>query len=302
MLKKRYTLVVADCRSDVEHRFSFRLGRVLFGAVVCLVVPVLVGIGAALKSKAEVADLYTTRSLLEIENASYRLATEALVEQLHALQTTVNDLGAKANLDPQLLSAMEKLPSTVKASAMGGANTGATLTAITPGLSSPEETFGLLRDLLHGLELRLRNLRSDVDKRNQLAAATPSIWPAHGWLSSSVGPRPDPFTGQPDYHEGLDITGDRGDPVYVTADGVVRHAGFGGAYGNLLTVDHGYGLETRYGHLASIKVKVGDRIKRGEVIGTVGATGRSTGAHLHYEIRVNDHLLNPLRLLTASRR
>ncbi len=272
------------------------------GGLVCLALPILVGIGAALKSKAEVADLYATRSLLEIENASYRVATETLVEQIHALQTTVSDLGAKATLDPQLLSAMEKLPRAVKARALGGAHTGATLTAITPGLSSPEDTFGLLGDLLQGIELRLRHLRSDVDKRNQLAAATPSIWPAHGWLSSSLGSRPDPFTGLPDYHEGLDISGDRGDPVYVTADGIVRHAAFAGAYGNLLTVDHGYGLETRYGHLASFKVKLGDRVKRGDVIAAVGATGRSTGAHLHYEVRVNDHLLNPLRLLTAPRR
>jgi murein DD-endopeptidase MepM/ murein hydrolase activator NlpD len=148
----------------------------------------------------------------------------------------------------------------------------------------------------------LTTVRSDVDKRNALAAATPSIWPAHGWLSSNVGARKDPITGGADYHEGLDISADHGSPVFATADGTIKQAAREGSYGNLVTIDHGYGLETRYGHLSRYHVKQGAKVKRGDVVGYVGSTGRSTGSHLHYEVRVNGRLLNPLQLLLNQRR
>ena len=107
-------------------------------------------------------------------------------------------------------------------------------------LSNPEDTFGLLRSLLEGLESRLQSVRTNVEKRNALANVTPSIWPAHGWLTSRMGPRTDPVTGGSDYHNGLDIAGDRDSPVYVTAAGVVTQAGYQGAYGNLIVIDHGF--------------------------------------------------------------
>jgi murein DD-endopeptidase MepM/ murein hydrolase activator NlpD len=147
----------------------------------------------------------------------------------------------------------------------------------------------------------LQSVRTNVEKRNALANATPSIWPAHGWLSSTMGPRTDPVTGGSDYHSGLDIAGDRGQPVYATAAGVVTQAGYQGAYGNLITVDHGFGLETRYGHLSSFSVQKGAQVKRGEMIGRLGATGRTTGNHLHYEVMANGRLLNPLQLLTQQK-
>jgi murein DD-endopeptidase MepM/ murein hydrolase activator NlpD len=171
-----------------------------------------------------------------------------------------------------------------------------------PALQSPENTFGLLRELLQGLESRLSTVRSDVDKRNALAASTPSIWPAHGWLSSTVGNRRDPINGGRDFHEGLDISADRGTPVYATADGTVSSAGYEGGYGNLVVLAHEYGLETRYGHLSKFLTTPGAKVKRGDIIGLVGSTGRSTGSHLHYEVRVNGRLLNPLQLLLNYRR
>jgi murein DD-endopeptidase MepM/ murein hydrolase activator NlpD len=159
----------------------------------------------------------------------------------------------------------------------------------------------LLRELLEGLENRLRSVQTDVDKRNALAAATPSIWPAQGWLTSTMGPRVDPLTGDTDYHNGLDIAGDKGQPVYATATGLVTQAEYSGAYGNLIVIDHGFGIETRYGHLAAFSVHNGDHVKRGEMIGRLGATGRTTGAHLHYEVMANGRLLNPLQLLTQQK-
>lgn len=300
---KRYTIVLADRRTGVVRRFTLPFWPALTTVAGMLALPVLIGTGAALKARWEVSHLYATASALEVENANYRIATEALSGQIQGLQSAITELGAKAALDPALQSAMDKLPAVVKNRAIGGATSTATAGIGTvPALQSPENTFGLLRELLHGLETRLSSVRSDVDKRAALAAATPSIWPAHGWLSSRMGGRQDPISGDSDYHEGLDISADRGTPVYATADGTVRSASPEGGYGNLVILDHEYGLETRYGHLSRLLVNPGAKVKRGDIIGLVGSTGRSTGSHLHYEIRVNGRLLNPLQLLLNYRR
>jgi len=303
MRSRRYAIAVADRRSGVVRRFTVGLWPTLATTAGVLALPILIGIGAAMKAKSEVAELYSTTAALEVENANYRFATEALAGQIQALQAAITELGAKAALDPSLASAMDKLPAVVKNRAMGGGSQAATpLGALTPALRSPENTFGLLREILEGLETRLHSVRTDVDKRNALAAATPSIWPAHGWLSSGIGARNDPITGQRDFHEGLDISADHGSRVYATADGTVTHAAPEGGYGNLIVLDHGYGLETRYGHLSRYHVRVGHKVRRGQLVGLVGSTGRSTGSHLHYEVRVNGRLLNPLQLLLNSRR
>ncbi|HTM31158.1 MAG TPA: M23 family metallopeptidase [Vicinamibacterales bacterium] len=265
-----------------------------------ITLPVLVGLGAAWKAKAEVEDLYASNATLEIENSSFRGATEALTGQIAALQTAVSDLGGKAALDPTLQSAMDKLPAIVKNRAMGGGS--AAVQSAATALASPENTFGVLQELLQGIESRLRLVSSDVDRRNILAASTPSIWPTQGWLTSRTGGRTDPFTGEVDYHPGLDISADKGSPVYATADGTITQAAYSGAYGNLVVIDHKFGIETRYGHLSAFRVARGQTVKRGDLIGLVGATGRATGPHLHYEVRVNDRILNPLSFLLNSRR
>ena len=302
MLSKRYTVVLADRTTGVVRRLTVSLRPVVVGLVMIVTLPILIGTGAALKAQYDVAHLYASHATLELENANYRAATEQLAGQITALQTAMSDLGAKAALDPSLQNSMDKLPAVVKNRAMGRPTANTAIALVTPGLTTPENTFGLLKDLLSGLEDRLQTVRSDVDKRNQLAAATPSIWPTHGWLSSSMGNRADPFTGEKDFHPGLDISADKGDPVYATADGTVVNASAAGNYGNLVVLDHGYGLETRYGHLSAFKVKLGQTVKRGDLLGLVGSTGRATSSHLHYEVRANGRILNPLQLLLNPRR
>jgi murein DD-endopeptidase MepM/ murein hydrolase activator NlpD len=302
MLSKRYTIVLADRTTGVVRRFTISLKPALIIIVSVVTLPILIGTGAAMKARHDVATMFATATTLEFENANYRAATEQLAGQIMALQTAMSDLGARAALDPSLQDSMDKLPAVIKSRAMGGPTAAAALTSMAPGLTSPENTFALLKDLLAGLESRLQTVRSDVDKRNQLAAATPSIWPTHGWLSSSMGNRADPLTGEKDFHPGLDISADKGDPVYSTADGRVTHAASAGNYGNLVIVDHGYGLETRYGHLSTFKVTIDQRVKRGDLLGLVGSTGRTTGPHLHYEVRANGRILNPLQLLLNPRR
>lgn len=278
--------------------------------VVCAVVtlPVLIGVGAAWKAKSDVTQLSANHQALVAENANFRSATAALSGQIESLQSVIADLGTRSTIDPGLSRAIDKLPAFVKARAMGGGGGSATpaqrdnaYTKTLSALASPDDTFGLLRTVLQGLESRLHDVRSDVDKRNALAAATPSIWPVHGWLSSTMGYRRDPITGGSDYHSGLDIVGDKGEPVHATASGLVAQVGRQGAYGNLVVLDHGFGLQTKYGHLSSFSVKQGDRVKRGDIIGRMGSTGRSTGTHLHYEVLANGRLLNPLQLLTQQK-
>jgi murein DD-endopeptidase MepM/ murein hydrolase activator NlpD len=296
----RYTVLIANRDSGVVRRFTISLRTAVAVGSLAIGLPVLIGTGAAMKAKADIAQLYASHEALAIENASYKANAEEIAAQIQGLQASLDDLGGKAALDPTLSSAMDKLPAIVKSRALGGAPKQAT--TIGPGFSSPEDTFGMVRDLLSGLESGLQVMRGDVDRRNRLAAATPSIWPTKGWLSSAMGKRSDPFTEETKSHQGLDISADKGTPVYATADAVVKMAGYQGAYGNLVELDHGFGLETRYGHLSQFSVRPGQPVKRGDLIGKVGATGRATGPHLHYEVRVNGRLLNPLQLLLAPRK
>jgi murein DD-endopeptidase MepM/ murein hydrolase activator NlpD len=124
-------------------------------------------------------------------------------------------------------------------------------------------------------------------------SSTPSIWPTRGWVTSSFGFRKSPFTGLREKHEGWDIAARNGAPVRATADGVVVVEGREYGYGNLVEIDHGYGIVTRYGHNSKHLVKVGDSVKRGQVVSLVGNTGRSTGPHLHYEILLNGIPVSP---------
>jgi Peptidase family M23 len=302
MPSKRYTILLADRQTGVTRRFTVGLRPALAALTTVVTLPILIGMGAAWKAKADVADLYASHATLELELGHYHDTTEALTGQIQGLQTALDDLGGRAALDPALRSAMDKLPAIVKSRAMGGGGSESPGMAMLPSLNSPEDTFGLLRDLLQGLESRLQSVESGVEKRNKLAAATPSIWPAAGWLTSAMGNRRDPFTGGRDFHPGLDISADRGSPVYATADGRIVHAARASDYGNLVRIDHGFGLESRYGHLERIDVAEGAAVKRGDRIGTVGSTGRSTAPHLHYEVRVNDRLLNPLQFLLKNAR
>lgn len=131
------------------------------------------------------------------------------------------------------------------------------------------------------------------DSQRSLLASTPTIWPVKGWITSSFGQRMSPFTGRLQMHEGLDIAARPGTPVKASAEGVVIYSGWKSDFGKLVTIDHGYGYRTRYGHLSKIYVKNGQRVKRGDTVGAVGSTGRSTGPHLHYEVKARGLPVNP---------
>ncbi len=281
-MSKRYTIVLADRTTGSVRRFTIRL-RPFAGAFgVILALPVLIGLGLRLSATAEVNHLRATNLALTQENSSYRDATGALTSQIESLQSAITELGDRAQLDPVSARAMEKLPAVVKNRAVGGTSVEGASAMMTSGvgassLSSLNQTFTLLRNVLGSLESRLSIVRRNVEQRESLMNATPSIWPISGWLSAGYGMRADPFTGGRDFHPGLDISAERGTPIRATADGKVELAAPSGDYGNLVVIDHGFGLVSRYGHLSKFAAWPGREVKRGDVIGYVGSTGRADG-------------------------
>ena len=141
-----------------------------------------------------------------------------------------------------------------------------------------------------------------MEQLEQGVASIPSMMPVQGarW-TSSFGVRSDPFRGRAAMHGGIDMAGPLGTPIYATADGVVGQAAWNsGGYGNLIELSHGSGIATRYGHLSRIMVSAGERVHRGQLIGLMGSTGRSTGSHLHYEVRIDGRAINPLPFLQSG--
>ena len=295
MRARRYTFVIADRQTGAVRRLTLSLWPTLGAIAGLFALPVLMGLGARWSAFATVSDLQTTNASLRVENSSYREATGQLAGQISALQTAVDQLGERATVDPNASRAMDKLPAIVKSRAMGGASRAALGPML--GLGSTDAALGVLSELLGVIGSRLDSVRDSVERRHALAAATPSVWPVAGWLSSSYGRRTDPFTKGPDFHPGLDISADYGQPVLATGDATVSTAGANGAYGNMITLDHGFGMVTKYGHLSRIAVAAGQHVKRNDVIGYVGSTGRSTGSHLHYEVWMNGRLTDPMTLL-----
>jgi murein DD-endopeptidase MepM/ murein hydrolase activator NlpD len=141
------------------------------------------------------------------------------------------------------------------------------------------------------------SLLGKLEAQKNLLAHTPAIRPVNGWISSQFGYRQSPFTGKREFHKGLDIANRIGTPIIATADGVVSYSGKKGMMGNLVVIDHGHGLLTRYGHIDKVEVKVGALVKRGQIIARMGNTGRSTGPHVHYEVRLNGMPVNPSKYI-----
>lgn len=143
-------------------------------------------------------------------------------------------------------------------------------------------------------------LWDSLSERQALLLSTPSIKPSRGWYTSRFGYRVDPYSNRPEMHAGLDMAAPPGTPVYAPADGVVSYVGYEGGYGKLVSIDHGYGVVTRYGHNSRVFVEQGQKVNRWDVISAVGSTGRSTGAHLHYEVRIHGIAVDPLNYILTE--
>lgn len=214
--------------------------------------------------------------LLRAENNRQRQALDELSNRVEAVEDTSRKLAEKSGVVPQNAD----LPGT------GGPAMPLELDSL-PAL---EEKMTLLEKHLHACEAVMRG-----------RGYTPSVWPVIGKLESAFGGRRNPFGGTSyEFHTGQDIEAPSGTPVIAGATGRVSFVGWQNGYGQLVVIDHGGGLSTRYGHLSHIAISQGATVRRGEFVGKVGSTGRSTGPHLHYEVRINDEPVNPLQYLLTS--
>ena len=135
------------------------------------------------------------------------------------------------------------------------------------------------------------------EQQKSLLSHTPSLWPTKGWLSSRFGYRISPFTNEKEFHKGLDISTSKFSPIISPADGIVTSVRWDAGYGKIISINHDYGVTTKYAHLEEVLVKNGEYVKRGQKIALVGDTGRTTGPHLHYEVHLNGAPVNPLRYI-----
>jgi len=187
--------------------------------------------------------------------------------------------------------------------AVGGSNT----STLASGYQLEEAHKGLVQQMHKSLEaletkteiasISQSQLNDFLKEQKSILACTPSISPTDGWFSSGFGYRISPFTNQREFHKGIDIATRIGTPIITPADGFVVHVGKEGNFGKMITINHGYNLQTRYGHLSKYRIKKGQYVKRGQIIGEVGNSGRCTGPHLHYEVLLSGVPVNPLRFI-----
>lgn len=245
--------------------------------------------------------------LLTVGYGAYRLAEHAVVvARLNLMQQQVRDLREK-NQEAEsqkglLLGRLAALDTTQrKLAEASGLSRPGDANKLLIGQGGPDGNTDLER-VTAALESELRQIKDVFDKNQVQLSSTPSGWPVRGYITDGFGYRNNPFGGGgTENHAGLDIATNHGTAIQSTADGIVIYAGVYGGYGNVVVVDHGYGITTRYGHMSRIDVQVGQQVTRGKQIGAVGSTGRSTAPHCHYEVRLHDRPVNPLNYLSVGR-
>ena len=225
----------------------------------------------------EIAHLRTENEQLRKTNQTFESSVQRLQQQLTDYEARTRQLAIVAGVD-----------SLESGSAEAGIGGGGPVDEVAPSdLPALESRAGALEGTLDSVEARLA-------ERVRWISSTPAIAPVRGILTSGFGYRSDPLTHGRGVHQGVDIAAAPGQPVRASADGIVVEAGEVNGLGQAVYVAHGFGVTTRYGHMSRIDVRPGQRVKRGDIVGRVGNTGRSTGYHLHYEVRVDGDPVNPL--------
>ena len=224
----------------------------------------------------EIERLRQENQELRSVNTSFETDVRQLQEKLADYEDRTMELAIVAGLDPE---------------ADGGE------AGVGGGASDEPAALDRLAVRAERLDGTLDQVESQLKEQMRWISSTPAITPAKGILTSGFGVRRDPITHGRAFHAGLDIAAAPGAPVHATADGVVTRAGRNGGLGKAVYLSHGYGVSTRYGHMSKLAVKAGQRVQRGDVIGYVGSTGRSTGYHLHYEVHLDGKAVNPAAYL-----
>lgn len=327
--KRTYTLMIVPHASDgdvVSLRvpiFWLQLGSVF---LVALWIGLLVFMNAYLDMVGHMEELVYLRAvnrqqrdqIVALTRQAGELAAELqeLQELEHHVRSALGMEAAQGDQGPATQVRVANVPAgqalgagLLDTAALFGVG-GAEASDVTPAALQSDPALADLRQVaqtLFAVRVALPQQRDELeDVRSALAEeqarreATPSIWPTRGLVTSGFGRRRSPFGWGMQFHGGLDIAAPRGAPVVATAGGRVVFAGWDGAFGNTVVVDHGYGYRTLYAHNAYITVRVGDPVRRGQVIAYVGSTGRSTGPHLHYEVHVNGRRVNPWNYLRGG--
>ena len=266
----------------VSHRTLFSLFAIVTSSV-CLSTFFSYQYFTTLSQTNELANLRRENRDLEKANEEFSRSVEGLRSQLHSVEEKTRKLAIIAGI------------STLDAGTAGGVGGLRSADTVTP--TPHRDEVDKMRFDSRRIAADLNLLEKKLQERSKMLSSTPSIAPVRGILTDGFGGRRDPFTGERASHSAVDISTDHGQPVRAPADGVVVKAEWANGYGNVVYISHGYGYSTRYGHLSKFNVKPGQRIQRNDVVGYVGSTGRSTGPHLHYEVRVNNNPVNPLEYI-----
>ncbi len=261
----------------------------------------VVGAAIGFLSLTGIASSYT-RMLLKVSSYN-QLRTER--EQLRNRYSRLEEVAKERDVQVASLGSIAS-----EVSALYGLKSQPTLVTATQqeihdaDVTSSLDQLGALRtsaltgDASVGISLGMTHNATTADWYR--ANSLPNLWPIDGPVTASFGERIDPFNGEGAFHSGVDIGSNYGHPIIAPADGVITFADFMGGYGKLIMMDHGHGITTRYGHLSGFAVTPGQHVHRGDTIGYVGLSGRSTGPHLHYEVRINDTPVNPYKYLRIS--
>ena len=303
--KKKLTLLIFDSTGAPVRQTSIPKTllpmTVLFfiGAAIILVL----GITNYHRLKTETKDVHNLRSSLQAQE-------ERVVEQQDQIVAFAQKFDALKTQLAELHSFEQKIRIIANLEAGNGGSSmfgvgGADPEDLDPATMIEQDYQGLVRNMhveimeidqaSHAQRDSFSSIVGQLEGKRNLLAATPSIRPVKGWISSRFGYRESPFTSRREFHRGLDIATHAGSPIISPADGIVTFAGKKGLMGNMVTIEHGFGMVTRYGHIQKILKKKGTHVKRGQTIALVGNTGRSTGPHLHYEVRLNGVAVNPTK-------
>jgi murein DD-endopeptidase MepM/ murein hydrolase activator NlpD len=288
MARKFYTCIIVPDASQQLHKIRIPVkGLYVLAVIGALSFFAAVGLGfnyigmATRMSGYESLEAENAR--LKVDTRQLRLSTTKLGRQILKLEDEAESINKAFDSDP-LFRRISRSTGSV-----GGAKADISTSELEGNLHSSVDA---IRSRMEDLETHL----SLLSEKTRRIRSTPTMWPLNngiGSIGSHYGSRLDPFTRDAETHLGIDIVAPKGSPIKATADGVVRIAAREGQYGNLVVLKHPDGLSTRYAHLHKFTVKAGQTVKKGDIIGTVGMTGRTTGPHLHYEVRLNDRPVNP---------
>lgn len=303
MSKKYFTLIiVSDATTNLKQlKIPYYLthGLIVLGVVLCLTIPTAAYF--MVKHYRAMTVVATDLPKMRKETREQKFLIDRYAHDVNDLQQTISRLKL-ANEKLMVMAGVDaKTSAQMSFQGMGGeTDTGEMAKLIQESEQTMLQKIDNLKKLKEAAvsqeELAQRLMEFFQDQKT-LLAATPSVWPVKGWVTSEFGSRKSPFTGHAVMHEGLDIATKTGTPILAPADGVVAFAGFKDAFGRVLVIDHGYGYTTFYAHCSSLEKNVGDKVKRGDLIAHVGSSGRTTGPHLHYEVRANGIATNPTKFI-----